>query len=130
MLLYSTLLNIKDTMTKEAFIELVIEWNQGSPHKENIISDMQWNGEKNIRFGSEKLWLEIIEYRNENIIATRYEKITDDGVIWDTDYIMNFNEMRMSIRLDRSYHEQAIVTNAEFSAPHFISLLMKRGYLE
>ena len=61
MLLYSTLLNIKDTMTKEAFIELVIEWNQGSPHKENIISDMQWNGEKNIRFGSEKLWLEIIE---------------------------------------------------------------------
>lgn len=130
MLLYSTILNITSAMTKDAFIQLVIEWNQGSPHKDNVISDIKWNGEKNIRFGNEKLWLEIIEYRNKDIIAVRYEKVTEDGVIWDTDYIMNFKEMRMSIRLDRSYHEQAIVTNAEFSTPHFLSLLMHKGYLK
>lgn len=130
MLIYSTILDIEETMTKEVFIQLVIEWNQGSPHQENVIPGICWNGEKSIRFGDDNLWLEIIEYRNKNIIAVRYEKITDDGVIWDTDYIMNFDEMRMAIRLDRSYQEQAIVTNAEFSTPHFISILMQRGYLK
>lgn len=130
MLLYSTILDIKNTMTKEAFIRLVIKWNQGSPYKDNIIPGIQWNGEKNIRFGDDNLWLEIIEYRNKNVIAVRYEKITDEGVIWDTDYIMNFNEMRMAIRLDRSYQEQAVVTDADFSTPHFISLLMQEDYIK
>ena len=37
MLLFSTLLEINDTMTKDSFIQLVLEWNQGSPHEENII---------------------------------------------------------------------------------------------
>ena len=68
MILYSTLLDINETMTKEAFIQLVIEWNQGSPHKENVIPGIKWNGEKSVRFGNDKLWLEIIEYRNKNII--------------------------------------------------------------
>lgn len=130
MLLYSTILDIKNTMIKEAFIRLVIKWNQGSPYKDNIIPGIQWNGEKNIRFGDDNLWLEIIEYRNKNVIAVRYEKITYEGVIWDTDYIMNFNEMRMAIRLDRSYQEQAVVTDADFSTPHFISLLMQEDYIK
>ena len=39
MLLFSTLLEINDTMTKDSFIQLVLEWNQGSPHEENIIQD-------------------------------------------------------------------------------------------
>ena len=130
MLLYSTIVDINEKMTKDGFIQLVIEWNQGSPHDENIIKGISWNGEKNIRFGDDKLWLEIIEYRNKNIIAVRYEKIADDGVIWDTDYIMNFDEMRMAIRLDRSYVEEAIVTNAEFSTPHFVTLLIEKGYVK
>ena len=71
MLLYSTILDIKNTMTKEAFIRLVIKWNQGSPYKDNIIPGIQWKGEKNIRFGDDNLWLEIIEYRNKNVIAVR-----------------------------------------------------------
>lgn len=51
MLLFSTILEINDRMTKDAFINLVIEWNQGSPHKENIIADIKWNGERNIDMG-------------------------------------------------------------------------------
>lgn len=50
MLLFSTLLEINESMTKDAFIKLVIEWNQGSPHKENVIADIKWNGERNIRY--------------------------------------------------------------------------------
>ena len=57
MLLFSTLLEINETMTKDSFIQLVLEWNQGSPHENNIIKDIDWNGERNIRYGDENLWI-------------------------------------------------------------------------
>lgn len=46
MLLFSTVLSINDTMSKDDFIRLAIEWNQGSPHKENVIPGLVWNGGK------------------------------------------------------------------------------------
>lgn len=130
MLLYSTILNINPTMTKEAFIQLVIEWNNNNPHEDNRISDIVWNGEQNIRFGDDKLWLEIQEYPSRNIVAVRYEKVTEDGVRWDTDYVMNFDDLKLCIQLDRSYREDALVTNAIFSSPLFISHLIEHGYLQ
>ena len=72
MLLYSTTLKINDSLTGDKFISLVIEWNQKSPHKENVIPNLNWNGEHNVRFGNEWLWMDIEEYRNKNIIAVRY----------------------------------------------------------
>lgn len=44
MLLYSTTLRINDTLTKDGFIQLVIQWNQSSPHMDNVIPDVNWNG--------------------------------------------------------------------------------------
>lgn len=117
-------------MTKEKFIQLVIEWNQNSRYQENIIKDISWHGERNIRYGSDSLWLDIEEYRNQNIIAIRYEKIAAGGVIWDTDYVMNFNEMKMSILLDRSYLEDASTDDFSYSTPNFITLLINNGYIK
>ena len=130
MLLFSTVLSIKDTMTHDAFIELAIKWNQGSKHLENVIPGMVWNGERNIRFGDDNLWMEVQEYRNKNIIAIRYEKIEEIGTIWDTDFVMDFNAMRMSVRLDRSYMEDAIEISTSFSTPAFIALLIDGGYVD
>ena len=130
MLLFSTILDINDSLTPDNFVKLVIEWNQGSPHPENIIPNIKWNGEKSITYGTDKLWLAIEEYQKENIIAVRYEKIEDDGVIWDTDYVMNFNEMRLAIRLDRSYLESALNMNPNFSTPFFIKLLIEHNYIK
>ena len=130
MLLFSTILQINESMTKDAFIQLVIEWNQGSPHASNVIPGIVWNGERNIRYGDDTLWMAIEEYRNQNVIAVRYEKTEEDGAVWDTDYVMNFNEMKMSICLYRSYLEEAVTVDSSFSTPHFITLLIDRGYLE
>ena len=130
MLLFSTLLDINATLTKDNFIKLVLEWNQGSPHENNIIKDIAWNGERNIRYGDENLWLDIQEYRNENIIAVRYEKKDENGIVWDSDYVMNFNRMKMAVRLDRSYTEDAMAIDSKFSTPHFITLLIERGYIQ
>ena len=68
MLLFSTILEIDQRLTKDDFINLVIEWNQKG-HPESVISGIEWNGERNIRFEDENKCLEIQEYRNKNIIA-------------------------------------------------------------
>ncbi len=130
MLLFSTVLDINDTLTKDAFIQSVIDWNQESPHDENRIPGIEWDGRRNVRYGDKKMWLDIQEYRNGNIIAVRYEKTEDDGVVWDTDYVMNFNEMKMSIRLDRSYYSDALTVDPKFSTPHYIARLSDAGYLK
>ncbi len=51
-------------------------------------------------------------------------------MVWDTDYVMNFNDMRMSIQLDRSYLEEPLAVDPTFSTPHFITLLIEHGYLK
>lgn len=130
MLLFSTLLDINKTLNKDTFIRLVLEWNQGSPHESNVIKNICWNGERNVRYGDESLWLDIEEYRNQNIIAVRYEKKDENGVVWDSDYIMNFNSMKMAVRLDRSYTEEALTIDPKFSTPHFITLLIEKGYIK
>lgn len=130
MLIFSTILDINDTLTKDKFIELAIEWNQNTPHANNIVPNLQWDGSRNVRFGSDEIWLEISEYRNEDIIAIRYERVSEDGVVWDSDFVMNFNEMRMSIQLDRSYREDALVIDSDFSTPHFIRLLIDGEYIK
>lgn len=130
MLLFSTVLSINKSMTKDDFIKLVIEWNQCSPHKENVIDNLNWNGERNIRFGDESLWLDIEEHSNENIIAVRYEKCEANGTIWDSDFVMNFSDMKMAVRLDRSYTDDATMEDFNFCTPYLISFLIDRGYLE
>jgi len=128
-LLFSTVLQIQDSLSKDDFIKLVLQWNQRSPHPANVIPGIVWNGEHNTRYGNENMWLAIEEYRNKNTIAVRYEKVEDDGVIWDTDYVMNFDERKMAIQLDRSFLAEASTVDTKFSTPHFISLLSDGGYL-
>lgn len=130
MLLYSTILDINDSMTNDKFIRLIIKWNQENPYPENRIPDLHWDGQMNVRYGDDRLWLEIEEYPNKNIVAVRYEKKASDGAVWDTDYVMNFEEMKMSISLDRSYTKDARMDNLKFSTPYFLNSLIDGDYVK
>ena len=129
MILFLTALDIREAVTPEDFIKLVLEWNAGSKYEENIVKGIDWHGERTVRYGDSKLWLEFVEYAQENILAVRHEKTTEDGVVWDSDFVMNFENHRLTIQLDRTYSEEALVMGAYFSTPHFISLLIERGFL-
>ena len=59
----------------------------------------------------------------------RHEKITKDGVAWDSDFIMNYREKRIAVQLDRTYSEDALVIDGAFSTPHFITLLIGKGFV-
>ena len=129
MLLFSTILNIKEGISADELIRLVLKWNETSKYEENKVTGIAWNGEHNIKFGTPGLWLEVIEYPEKHILAIRHEKVAADGVIWDSDFIMNFADMRLAVQLDRTYSEDALVMNANFSTPHFITLLIENDFL-
>ncbi len=130
MLLFSTILKINSSFTPEAFGRSVIEWNQGGPHKENVIPDISWNGEWDAFFGNERLWLEFAQIPDLEIYAARYEKVSEDGAVWDTDYIADFANRTISIRLERSFLEDATSFQEDFSTPYYIKTLIRDGYLE
>ena len=44
MQIYSAIFPVKETLTQDVLIKLVIEWNQGSPH--NKIDNLDWDGQK------------------------------------------------------------------------------------
>lgn len=129
MLLFSTILQVNDTLTKDAFIDLVLEWNRTSKYQENVVPNVDLRGGYTGKFGNDVVSLEFVDYPNKQILAVRHEKITDDAVVWDTDYVINFAEEKIYIRLDRTYREDALMMNGGFSTPHFITLLIEGGYL-
>ena len=131
MILYSTLLDVNDFLTKEKFVQLVMKWNRESKYEENVIPGLEWDGKSmNVKYGSEKRWLDIEEYKSGNTVAIRYEKIDDNGRIWNTDYIVNFNQKKMLIQLDRSFEGGANDLDFKYSTPYFITLLIDAGYLK
>ena len=134
MLLFSTVLDVKKDLDRSAFRAAVVEWNErflkfeedgDDRYKKNHIPGFKWDKEKSVRCGSENLWIAAEEYEEKNIIAVRYEKKTADGIIWDTDYVMNFEEQKLAIRLERSYTEDANLTDYQFSPPFFITILIE-----
>ena len=54
MLLFSTVLDIKDSITPDDFIQLVIKWNNTSTHTENIVTGIEWQGERTARYGDDR----------------------------------------------------------------------------
>ncbi len=127
MLLYQTQLKFSEELTKESLIEAIIKWNDESFYQVNRIPNINWDGKsKHIDAGAEGLSLKLDEYRNENIIAMRYEK-NADGVLWKTDVVANFNERKLAIILDRTFDPNEITNRRDFSAPKIAEYLVNTG---
>lgn len=129
MLLYATRLFTRETLTWEAFVELVLEWNRTSPYEENKIPGLVWKGEENIRWGNERVWMELASLPEQALAGVRYEKKDAQGTIWTTDYVADFRNRELVVQLDRTYTEEALRESLAFATPHFITMLMEKGYL-
>jgi len=128
MQIYSTLLPITENLTKDVLIELVIEWNQRSPH--NRINDINWDGKtRNIKFEDGNLSLYIEELRAYNIVAVRFHQLDDNNVIWTTDIVVDFNKRIFSIKLDRETTAETTGFIPKFKPPIIVTMLLERGYV-
>lgn len=91
---------------------------------------MVWDGQMNVRYGDNRHSLEIEEYRSGNTVAIRYQKVENNGRIWNSDYVINFKTGKMHIQLDRSFTGAASDLDQEFSTPHFLTFLIEEGHLQ
>lgn len=129
MLLFSTVLSFDKSKTPDDLIRLVLEWNETSIRAVNRVPDVRWNGEHDVRYGDDRLSLEFMEDPERHVLAVRHEKVTDEAIAWDSDFVADFSKGQISVRLDRTFSEEALSMNAAFSTPHFITLLIEHGWL-
>ena len=124
MLIFSTRLPVKDTLTKEKFFELVIRWNQDSPH--HRIDGIEWDGGYRHRWGDMKNMLEITEY---NDVAAAHFVQSEHGVHWTTEFILHTERREIGIYLSREATENTVYFHKEFKPPYFLKLLMRENVL-
>ena len=124
MLIFSTRLPVKDTLTKEKFFELVVRWNQDSPH--HRIDGIEWDGGYRHRWGDMKNMLEITEY---NDVAAAHFVQSEHGVHWTTEFILHTERREIGIYLSREATENTVYFHKEFKPPYFLKLLMRENVL-
>ena len=128
MQIYSAIFPVKESLSKDDLINLVIEWNQGSPH--NKISNLTWDGKKrNIKFEDGNLSLAIEEIRTYNTIAIRFHQFDENNIIWNTDIVVNFNTHIFSIKIDRETTADTIGFIPQFKTPILVNMLLDRDFI-
>ena len=128
MQIYSAIFPVKESLSQDDLINLVIEWNQGSPH--NKISNLNWDGKKrNVKFENGNLSLAIEEIRTYNTIAIRFHQFDENNIIWNTDIVVNFNTHIFSIKIDRETTADTIGFIPRFKTPILVNMLLDREYV-
>lgn len=128
MQIYSAIFPVKESLSQDDLINLVVEWNQGSPH--NKISNLNWNGKKrNIKFEDGNLSLAIEEIRTYNTIAIRFHQFDENNIIWNTDIVVNFNTHIFSIKIDRETTADTIGFIPQFKTPILVNMLLDRDFI-
>ena len=128
MQIYSAIFPVKESLSQDDLINLVVEWNQGSPH--NKISNLNWDGKKrNIKFEDGNLTLAIEEIRTYNTIAIRFHQFDENNIIWNTDIVVNFNTHIFSIKIDRETTADTIGFIPQFKTPILVNMLLDRDFI-
>ena len=52
MLLFSTLLSVNDSFTKDAFVDLILEWNNTGSRASNVVPGIEWRNSFGVKFGT------------------------------------------------------------------------------
>lgn len=127
MQIYSTKFPISEQLTKEKFVELVIEWNQGSPYDkmECVVWDRK---EYDLRFKEGKRSLMINCLLEHDVIASRFRKEDEYGVVWTTDFVLNCREKMLAVKLERETTDSTTSFIPKFLPPYFIRSIVHGGY--
>ena len=126
MLLYSTKIPVKEELTKDEFVHLVIKWNQQSPHDK--MSNVSWDQSSyNLKFQEAKRSLTIEELPVNNVIASRFRKEDENGIVWTSDFVLNLSDKILAVRLDREATEDTTNFIPRFSPPHLVKVVIRNN---
>lgn len=97
MITYSAQFPVNEKLDKKIFIDLVIDWNQGS--KYDKFNQLDWDGETfsaQWTEGEKQLTIEEIAVRG--IVASQFRKEDEHG-LWKTEFILNYDKKYITVRV-------------------------------
>lgn len=126
MITYTTKFPVNDALTKEAFVRMVIRWNQGSTHDK--IDGVEWDGETyNQKWEQESRSLEIQAVETDGVLASRLKKEDEHG-IWTTDFVLNTEKRSLAVSVALVTTEFTTDFEPTFYPPYFVKLIIYKEY--
>ena len=126
MITYSAQFPVNEKLDKKTFVDLVIDWNQGS--KYDKFNQLDWDGETfSAQWieGEKQLTIEEIEVRG--IVASQFRKEDEHG-LWKTDFILNYDKKYITVRVALETTDYTTDFYPTYYPPFFVKKLIYRGY--
>lgn len=126
MITYSAQFPVAENLDKNTFVNLVIDWNQGS--KYDKFDCIEWDGEI---FSTE--WIEgekslsIEELEQRGIVALQFKKEDEHG-LWKTDFILNCDKKYITVRVALEKTDFTTDFYPTYDPPFWVKILIYRGY--
>lgn len=123
MLIYSTRFRVTAAFDRECFVDSIIEWNRnGHYHIDDIEED-------SLSFiaGDDDNNLEVTDLEDEKVIAARMH-IDNNGGVWNTDIILNYEESVISVYVNRTVGENTGNPAARAFVPQIVTQIIDGGY--
>ena len=102
MLIYSTRFKVKDTFTKEQFVNSMIKWGSKKDYPmknlEKHISELEFSEIDNNQM------IEVVNIESINVIAARYVSETSKGN-WTVDAVLNYSKRLFTVYMDHTVNE-------------------------
>ncbi len=127
MIIFSTKLYVKNTLTDDLFVNMALEWVQKSQNYSFV--DLSWNCQEEYFAESlDKLQtLTIIKY--DSTVMVRLIN-NDNKVLWTNDYVLTSRGSKkvLSVQLYRDAEDVSISLPAKFNRPKLLKDIIRNGY--
>lgn len=129
MQLLHTVVKVKETFDRKAFVELVLKWNDTSKHER--IKDLTWDGmDYQFEVKDENQSLCVFDYEEEQVIASCYKKMDQNGILWTIELVLNYETHIVSLQLDRVATNETKKFNWHYKHPYLLTMLVDEDIVD
>lgn len=126
MITYSAQFPVNERLDKKTFVELVLDWNQGS--KYDKFNQLEWDGETfSTQWAEGEKQLSIEELDLRGIVASQFRKEDEHG-LWKTEFVLNYDKNYITVRVALETTDYTTDFYPTYYPPFFVKKLIYRGY--
>lgn len=128
MQVFYTVLPMKEDFKKDKFVRTVIHWVKNSRYP---IRGATWDGENyTMHFEDGNRNLSFIDLPDHCTIGSRFEQTNQQGTKWTVDCILNYQDKRMVVKLDRAAVNEKTKLQKGYSMPYIVKLVIRNGWVD
>lgn len=125
MLLYTTKFPVKDTLTDESFVELVLKWAEDSPYYH--FCKLHWDGNM-LSEVTDAAKLEILKFAEERIIAVRLEHRNSRNELWNSHFFFSYLSENQWVATQLFCERNDDGKPLKMRLPYLLKQIQEQGY--